>query len=216
MRINRDFLREIDPRKSYDRGPMSLPAGALPHTTPGLLDPGSASPAGASRIGTHMPSLSSWTRPEMSDSVRDLSSMSLDELRRELKRREDAVARLQEKRVRIVAELAMVEAEIRRCGGEAALATGMPGLDGEDSPASSPRNPTRTAAPRPKNSLSLTDALTAAVDAGTVVSPTEASELVRKNGYLTNSKTFVQTVTVALSKHSGFKRVERGRYECIR
>ncbi len=212
MRIDRDFLREIDPRKSYDRGPMSLPA-AGPPVTVAVPNSEHVSGSDASRISGHLPSITTWTRREMSDSVQDLSSMSLDDLRRELRRREDAVSRLQEKRARVAAELAMVEAELRKCGGEAALSGGEPG---DEKAPSVPRGPSRSGTPRPRNTLNLADALTAAVDAGMVVSPTEAADLVRKSGYLTNSKTFTQTVTVALSNHSGFRRVERGRYECIR
>jgi hypothetical protein len=205
MRVNADFLRDLDPRKSYDRGPLALPGDVRPHGPTGAV----ADSIGGSRLAEHLPNDSNnWIRSEMSESARDLSSMSLEELRRELKRREEGVARLQERRARIVEELEQLDAEIRRCGGAAVLG----GMAGEAD--SAPHRP-RAVTPRPKNTLSLAEALTAAIDAGTVVSPAEAADLVRKSGYLTNSRTFVQSVTVALSKHSGFRRVERGRYECI-
>jgi hypothetical protein len=189
MRVNPDFLRELDPRKSYDRGPMALPAD---------------------------PDDTTWTRRDMSDPARDLSSLTLVELRRELARREEAVARLRERRAKIEAELAEVQAEIDRCGGEALLEGGERGGLRVEGSEAAPARARRAVTPRPKNTLSLAEALTAAVDAGAIVSPREAADLVKKTGYLTNSRTFVQTVTVALSKHSGFRRVERGRYECIR
>jgi hypothetical protein len=46
-----------------------------------------------------------------------------------------------------------------------------------------------------------------------VVAPVEPAELVRRNGYVSTSKTFVQAVSLALAEHPQFKRVGRGRYE---
>ncbi|HTE06513.1 MAG TPA: hypothetical protein VK824_09975 [Planctomycetota bacterium] len=208
MRVNPDFLRGLDPRKSYDRGPMALPDAVRPHAA--APDGAATAALDVSRIAEHLLNDSNWTRRAMSDSISDLSSLSIEELKRELKRREDAVGRLQERRARVVAELAALEAEIRAAGG---TVTGAGAGEGEPGRA---RTTVRVVTPRPKNTLNLADALTAAIEAGAVVSPTEAADLVKRAGYLTNSKTFVQTVTVALSRHSGFRRVERGRYECIR
>jgi hypothetical protein len=68
---------------------------------------------------------------------------------------------------------------------------------------------------RPKNKLTLPDAIAAAMDMGAVVSPAEAAKLVKANGYKTTSKTFSVNVSQALTKDERFKRVGRGQYERV-
>jgi hypothetical protein len=48
-----------------------------------------------------------------------------------------------------------------------------------------------------------------------VVSPIEASKLVKANGYKTTSRTFNISVSQALAKDKRFKRVGRGQYEKV-
>ena len=69
--------------------------------------------------------------------------------------------------------------------------------------------------PRPKNTVTLSIAIAMAVEPGTVVTPAGVADLVKKNGYITTSETFAQSVAGALSKHTGFTRVGRGKYERV-
>jgi hypothetical protein len=212
MIMKPEFLRELDPRVSY-----------LPSSTPRGPE-GEETGAALSRLSIHPPPHSSRTPFAMLNSnPSNLASLSIEDLRRELERRERSVVQLQAKRERIVQELAAIDAEIAALGGPSgrhpgayggAAGAGSSGSSGSDDP-SRPRSPVRVVTPRPKNTLSLTDALTAAFEPGTIVTPAEAAAIVRKDGYLTNSRTFNQTVTVALSKHPRFKRVGRGQYECL-
>jgi hypothetical protein len=198
MIMRPDLLRELDPRVSY------LPP--LPPATP-RADLGAAAAHDNLDPAPH----SSRTSIAMSMTNQPpLASMSIQELRRELERREKLVLQLQARREKIARELAELDAEIASLGG----AAGEGGIATRGD-AARPRGPVRVVTPRLKNTLSLTDALTAAIEPGTIVTPGEAAAIVRRDGYATQSKTFTQTVTVALSKHPRFKRVGRGQYECL-
>jgi hypothetical protein len=116
------------------------------------------------------------------------------------------------RRERLVQELAALDAEIATLEGAIGRVVGV--SDGPaGSSAGAERKSARLVGPRPRNSLNLPDAIAAAVEAGQQVSPSEAADLVLKGGYVTTSKSFRQQVAVALGKHPGFKRVERGKYE---
>jgi hypothetical protein len=141
----------------------------------------------------------------MPDQPFDLASLSVDSLRRELDRRQKGLEALIAKRAKVAAELAALEAQIRELQGDEKPARRAP----------SPSAPAKLILPRPKNSLSLTDALALAVEAGAIVSPTEAAKLVRANGFVTTSKSFVAAVSNALSRDGRFRRVGRGQYERV-
>ncbi len=178
MRIAPEVLRDLDPRKSYDRGAWT-----------GIRD--GLGPDGAVGTPRH--------RIPM-----NLSSLSTKELRLELERRANALVQMKARRDRLSQELAALDTEIAALEGT----FGGGGAGGA-------RKPARLIGPKPRNSLTLPDAVAAAVEAGKVVSPTEVADLVLKGGYLTTAKNFRQAVTIALSRHAGFKRVDRGRYERI-
>jgi len=61
----------------------------------------------------------------------------------------------------------------------------------------------------------LADAIAAAVEVRAQITPAEAAELVRSNGYVTNASKFTMTVANALAKDKRFRRLARGVYERI-
>ena len=63
--------------------------------------------------------------------------------------------------------------------------------------------------------MNLPDSIASAMDKGAVVSPAEAGQLVKANGYKTKSKTFGVSVSQALTKDKRFKRVGRGQYKKV-
>jgi hypothetical protein len=144
----------------------------------------------------------------------NLSSLSTQQLRQELERRANSLLQMKARRERLVHELAALDAEIATLEGAIGRSIAISGEDIRAGAASSgERKSARLIGPRPKNSLNLPDAIAAAVEPGQQVSPIEAADLVLKGGYVTTSKSFRQQVAVALGKHAGFKRVERGKYE---
>ena len=68
---------------------------------------------------------------------------------------------------------------------------------------------------RARNDISLGDALAGAMEVRAVVSPAEAAELVRSNGYKTNARNFAMMVSNTLAKDKRFKRISRGQYERV-
>lgn len=134
----------------------------------------------------------------------NVSTLSTQALRRELDRRQSVLGQLQARREQLMQELAVVDTEITELGGDVSGAAA-------NSRGAAPRA-TRTL---PKNDVSLPDALAAAVEVRAIVSPAEAAELVRKNGYVTTSVKFAQIVAGTLAKDRRFKRLERGQYERV-
>jgi hypothetical protein len=148
-----------------------------------------------------------------------LKSASTAALRRELDRRQRVASRIAAQRDRLTRKLSSLEAELADLGGVPQARRGRkPGTKPGRRPGRKPgrkptgRSGTRT---RPKNELTLTDSIAAAMDKGAVVSPAEAAALVKSNGYKTTSKTFNISVSQALTKDKRFKRVGRGQYEKV-
>lgn len=134
----------------------------------------------------------------------DLTTVSTSALQAEIQRRERGIEALRRKRDRLADELGEIEAELARLGGRG-------GESGEGSDGAGAR-PT---APRARNRISLGDALAQAMEVRAVVTPAEAAELVRANGYQSTSKNFNMIVSNALAKDPRFRRVSRGQYERI-
>lgn len=123
-----------------------------------------------------------------------LSAVSVETLQAEIARRQSKAAKLVKLRDRLARRLSAIEDQLRAAG----LATGGPSAGGR-----------RT---RPKNSLTLVDAL-AKLLKGRTMSVTEASEAVQKAGYSTNSPNFRTIVNQALLKFKDrFKKQGRGKY----
>ncbi len=127
----------------------------------------------------------------------DLKSVSTDELNRELERRAANAEKLIKKRERLLEELERIEGQI---DGATTV--------NKRRPAAGPRR-------RPRNEMTLGDALANAMEVRAVVSPAEASQLVQANGYRTTSRNFNMMVSNTLAKDKRFKRVARGQYERI-
>lgn len=134
-----------------------------------------------------------------------LSRISTAQLQAELKRREKDVSKLEAKRAKLLAQLAVLDKEIAGLGGSAGGGRG-----------AGRRASTGTGRKRAKNAMSLPDAIVAAMEVGAVVSPKEAAELVLTNGFQTTSKNFNMMVSNALAKDKRFKRQGRGQYERIK
>ena len=135
----------------------------------------------------------------------DLATIRTEEIHRELDRRQRALDALVAKRAKLIAELADLDAQIRE-------------LQGEDRPvqrAETRHRPATLALPRLKNSLSLPDAIALEAEVGEVVTPAESAKRVLTSGYQSNAVRFETVVASAMSKHDGFRRVGRGRYERV-
>jgi hypothetical protein len=131
----------------------------------------------------------------------DLTTVSTSALQAEIQRRERGVEALQRRRAGLAEALAEVEAELARLGHDVSSGSGAAGA-GER-------------APRARNDISLGDALAQAMEVRAVVTPAEAADLVRANGYQSTSKNFNMIVSNALAKDPRFRRVSRGQYERI-
>jgi len=139
-----------------------------------------------------------------------LKSLSTSELRRELERREKNASKLQAKRDKLLQELNALDAELASLGGARGRSRGRSST-GRAGPRAS-----ATGRRRARNEMSLPDAIAHAMEVRAVVSPQEAAELVKKNGFKTTSKNFNMMVSNALSKDKRFRRVARGQYERIK
>jgi hypothetical protein len=139
----------------------------------------------------------------------ELASISTDMLRRELERRRRGVESLLARRDALRAEIAELDAQIRELSDEqprAARGRGRGQGHGD-------RRSARLALPRPKNAMSLPDAIAVEVEVGDSITPAEAAKRVLASGYQTTAKTFTMVVANALSKDKRFKRLGRGKYE---
>ncbi|MGQ0551701.1 MAG: hypothetical protein ACT4PU_00605 [Planctomycetota bacterium] len=158
-----------------------------------------------------------------------LRSLSVADLRRELARRERGAAVLSQKRAKLAASLATLDAELSDLGVTASSAprrgrpAGSKNRRGSKAPGRKPgRKPGRAtgrkigrpagSVSRGKNKATLADSLAAAIRPGTTVSPSEALQRVKAAGYKTNSSAFRVTVTQTLIKDSRFKRTGQGQY----
>jgi hypothetical protein len=149
----------------------------------------------------------------------NLQTLSTTDLQAELTRREKQGRHLTDRRERLARELAEIDAELLALGvapagrtsRRDAAASSTPSEAGDAEATGTPR----ARRSRAKNSISLGDALAAAMEIRAVVTPAEASELVRKNGYTSTSQNFGMLVSNALAKDPRFKRLSRGQYERV-
>ena len=132
-----------------------------------------------------------------------LATLSTAELQAELARRAKSGSKLQAKRDKLAQELAALDAELSGLG----ITTGSAPKRGR------PKGSGRT---RSKNSISLPDAVAAAMDVGAEASPAEMATLVQKNGYQTTAAKFGMMVSNAMAKDERFKRLGRGLYKRVR
>jgi len=124
---------------------------------------------------------------------RGLAGVSVGALHAELRRRERVVGKLDRKRDKILAKLAVIEKQIAREGGSLGVRRGGGGRRGR------------------RGGPSLVDALRQLLT-GKTMSVTEAAEEVQKAGYQTSSPNFRTMVNQSLLKKDIFKRVDRGQY----
>jgi len=127
-----------------------------------------------------------------------LGNVSLDDLAREMKRRQREVSRLVSKRDRLAAQVQEIDQQIKALGGAASVG------DFGTTASGRPRR-------RPQNEQSLSEALIGVLKNKTM-SVTEAAEAVQKAGYLTTSSSFRTIVNQTLIKDPRFKKVARGQY----
>jgi hypothetical protein len=124
----------------------------------------------------------------------NLGTLSIAQLQREIRKREKQSGRvvqsLQKRRMKVLAKLADLDAEIARHGGSIRGGKG------------------RT---RPVNDANLADSLVAVLK-NTVMNVTGVAMQVQKAGYRTTSPNFRTIVNQTLIKDSRFKRVGRGKY----
>jgi hypothetical protein len=169
--------------------------------------PAVADPRRSYDRGAWVATMATETSPEsrMTEPI-DLSKLSSADLRREIERRERELHALIAKRDKLAAELAALDAQIRELEGhsEPSRTRGRPAARGRHA---------KLVLPRPKNSISLTDAIAMAVEPGATVTPTEVANLVLANGYQTAAAKFAMGVANALNKNKGFKRVGREQYQ---
>jgi hypothetical protein len=119
-----------------------------------------------------------------------LGTLSVQDLRHELSRRERGAESLLRRRARLAAKLRALDDQLAEFGLSANT-----GSNGK----------------RPKNQGTLVDALLT-VFKGSTLSIAEAEAAVRKAGYRSNAKNFRTIVSIALSTSGKFKRVQRGIY----
>lgn len=127
-------------------------------------------------------------------SPRGLARLSIEDLQAEIRRRGKGVNRLQRKRDRLLKQIDAIDRELRAHGHAAGRMTSMSGR--------------RT---RPRNEMSLVDALHKVLD-GKTMSVTEVAEAVQKAGYQSSAANFRTIVNAALITSGKFKRVSRGQY----
>ncbi len=123
--------------------------------------------------------------------ARSLDRLSIAELNAELRRRQRSTGTLQLRYERTMAKAARLRAQIEELGGSVG------GTGGGKT--------------RPKNEMTLVEALEAALK-GKTMNVTDVAEAVQKQGYRTSSNNFRTQVNIALIKSGKFKRVGRGEY----
>ncbi len=139
-----------------------------------------------------------------------LSSLTTAELQKELDRRQKGAQKLMARREKLLTELSDIDQELSFLGiaGQASAGDSAAKRRGPVPGATTGRR-------RAKNAMSLPDAICSAMEVRAVVSPKEAGELVRANGFQTTSQNFNMMVSNALAKDPRFNRVGRGQYERI-
>lgn len=124
-----------------------------------------------------------------------LTGVATAEILKELTRRRRGLGTLQRKRARLAARLHAVEAQIAALGGDGRAGAAGRGRRGG----------------RPRNSMSLVEALSGALK-GKTMSVQEAMDAVQRAGYKTTSPSFRVIVNQALIASGKFRRVSRGKY----
>lgn len=130
--------------------------------------------------------------------TRKLDNIPLDDLAREMRRRQREVGKLTKKRDRLAGQLADLDKEIAALGG--AVSGGGYGTTA-----------TGKVRRRPRNDASLGESLLGVLKNKTL-SVTEAAEAVQRAGYQTTSSSFRTIVNQTLIKDPRFKKVSRGKY----
>ncbi|RKY19807.1 MAG: hypothetical protein DRQ55_09750 [Planctomycetota bacterium] len=130
-------------------------------------------------------------------------TLTTADLAAELARRQKGAAKLQARRSKLLAQLNGIEKELASLGM----------LDGKRGKPKA--STTRSPGKRPKNEMTLGDAIANAADVGAVLTPAEAVDLVLANGYKSTSKSFRVAVSTKLAQDKRFKRVGRGQYERV-
>jgi len=125
-----------------------------------------------------------------------LQALSNADLTAELQRREKDQAKLQARRAKLLTELDQLDKELGDLNGK-------------------PATKRSSKTPRPKNGLSLNEALAAAVPVGESITAKEATDAIRAAGYQTSSKNFGVQVASRLAKDERFERTERGIYKRV-
>lgn len=120
-----------------------------------------------------------------------LAALSVQDLQREIARRQRRVGALVRKHSRLLHKAAGLAEQILDLGGTV--------------------NGTVTGGKRPKNEMNLVESLAKVLD-GKTMGVAEVAEAVQKAGYQTTSKSFRTIVNIALIKSGKFKRVDRGQY----
>ena len=129
-----------------------------------------------------------------------IASVSAAEIRAELARRERRAAALLAERAQIMQVMDQIEAALADIGQDAPASRG----------AAARPQPVRTG--RARSAGSLKEAIAAAVEPGSVVTPAQVAELVRGQGYVTSAANFGQMVANTLAKDARFTREGRGQY----
>ncbi len=154
--------------------------------------------------------------------------MSTSALKAEIARREKGAGKLRRERDKVAAQLDKIDAKLaeledggaRRGPGRPKKATtnGRRGKKKTGRRKATGRKATgkKTGRRRAKNDMSLAEAIVQAVEKGAVVSPKEASALVKANGYKSSSPNFGMMVANSLAKDKRFKRKGRGEYERVK
>lgn len=178
---------------------------------------------------TDMPAGSLQEQPEPGDTperappvrrreVVSLSQLSTDEIIAELDRRERRIRQLEARAAALREQIAALDRELAEIGASLpALQQAVSAPEaGDGEPAAAPaRRKAGRRGPRPKNDVSLADALAGVFEVRTRTTIPEAVELVLQNGYHTTSKRFALSVATALAKDPRFRRVSRGVYERV-
>jgi hypothetical protein len=144
---------------------------------------------------------------ESLDAPHPMLRFSTDELRAELARRQREIEYLKLQHGALLRQVAELEAKMAR------LTPGGGGLSRGPRAPRAPRGPRAVPA---ENTLSLADAIAAAVNVGDVITPAQAGERVLASGYKSNAQRFGVLVATALAKDERFVRVGRGQYRRMR
>ncbi|MEC9372513.1 MAG: hypothetical protein VYC34_01660 [Planctomycetota bacterium] len=129
---------------------------------------------------------------------RTLTKVSTSDLQHELRRRVGRLQSLEDKRDKLLSDLAEIDSEIAALGG-----TTIGARRG--------RGAAHGRRKRPRNDMNLEDALAKVLKSKTM-SVTEVADAVQKAGYRTTSSSFRTIVNQTLINSDKFKRVARGQY----